>query len=64
MARLASRFGAALYQQTEFHLLVKVIGFIASVSLLYVMVILPILSVMAVMEKVSLLAPSMSIKDP
>ena len=64
MARLASRFGAALYQQTELHLLVKVIGFIASVSLLYVMVILPILSVMAVMEKVSLLAPSMSIKDP
>ena len=46
MVRLASRFGAALYQQTELHLLVKVIGFIASVSLLYVMVILPILSVM------------------
>ncbi|EFE53416.1 hypothetical protein PROVRETT_07866 [Providencia rettgeri DSM 1131] len=29
-----------------------------------VMVILPILSVMAVMKKVSLLAPSMSIKEP
>ncbi len=54
----------SLYLQTELHLLVKVIGFIASVSLLYVMVILPILSVMAVMKKVSLLAPSMSIKDP